>query len=142
MAALAFDRTMECPAPGIVLCSKYRLVHELGAGGMGTVWLARNEALGKDVAVKLLLTGIDATDAAVTGCCAAAICSIVTTISRGETLNPASARTSAMNVAAGLTTPAFISTPSHAAPGRRAASHIARPSIGSAMSSITKATIA
>ena len=64
MAALAFDRTMECPAPGIVLCSKYRLVRELGAGGMGTVWLARNEALGKDVAVKLLLAGIDATDAA------------------------------------------------------------------------------
>jgi serine/threonine-protein kinase len=48
----------------MVLCSKYRLVRELGAGGMGTVWLARNEALGKDVAVKLLRAGIDAPDAA------------------------------------------------------------------------------
>jgi serine/threonine-protein kinase len=64
MAALAFDQTIESPAPGVVLCSKYRLVQELGAGGMGTVWLARNEVLGKDVAVKLLRAGIDAPDAA------------------------------------------------------------------------------
>jgi serine/threonine-protein kinase len=41
-------------APGTVLGSKYRLERQLGRGGMGTVWLARNIRLDSDVAIKLI----------------------------------------------------------------------------------------
>ncbi|UQA58471.1 serine/threonine-protein kinase [Polyangium aurulentum] len=41
-------------APGSVIASKYRLVEIVGEGGMGTVWLARNETLDVEVALKLI----------------------------------------------------------------------------------------
>ncbi|MEZ4383502.1 MAG: serine/threonine-protein kinase [Nannocystaceae bacterium] len=42
------------PAPGTVLAGRYRLLRPLGAGGMGSVFLADQLALDKPVAIKLI----------------------------------------------------------------------------------------
>ncbi len=45
---------MQPLAPGIIIAERYRLERKLGAGGMGSVWLANDLSLGSTCAIKLV----------------------------------------------------------------------------------------
>lgn len=48
-------------APGPLLARRYRPIKELGRGGMGVVWLAVDEIIGRQVAIKVMRVLTDAT---------------------------------------------------------------------------------
>jgi eukaryotic-like serine/threonine-protein kinase len=45
-------------APGTTVAGRYRVLRRLGAGGMGSVWLARDTSLNREVAVKSVLAEV------------------------------------------------------------------------------------
>ncbi len=45
-------------SPGNLIAGRYRLIREIGRGGMGSVWSARNEAILRDVAIKVLRSDV------------------------------------------------------------------------------------
>jgi hypothetical protein len=47
-------QTAEAVAPGSLVLGRYRPIRPLGTGGSGSVWLAREEESGRDVALKIV----------------------------------------------------------------------------------------
>lgn len=56
---------MKTPAEGLIIAGKYALERELGRGGMGSVWVARDRALERRVAVKFLSPSLSQSAAAI-----------------------------------------------------------------------------
>ena len=55
--------TRPVTAPGRLVAGRYRLQSQIGGGGMGAVWLAQDELLGRRVAVKQVLTAAGVSEA-------------------------------------------------------------------------------
>jgi hypothetical protein len=58
--ARTLDFAVESARPGDVLAGRYKLLEEIGEGGMGTVWMAEQiEPIQRRVAVKVIKAGLD-----------------------------------------------------------------------------------
>jgi hypothetical protein len=51
---MSMAQTAEAVAPGSLVLGRYRPIRPLGSGGSGSVWLAREERSGQDVALKIV----------------------------------------------------------------------------------------
>ncbi len=58
--APSYDDDDERPERGALIAGRYEVLHELGSGGFGEVWVARDRVRSKKVAVKLVPSGGDA----------------------------------------------------------------------------------
>ena len=47
-------QVVEAPTTGSIIANRYRLLRKLGAGGMGAVWLAHDQSLDSQCAIKLV----------------------------------------------------------------------------------------
>ncbi len=57
---MRYDGVVTDFVPGDVIGRRYRLIEQLGAGAMGVVWSARNEAIDRRFAIKLMRAGATA----------------------------------------------------------------------------------
>src|SRR5205823_10068950 len=62
-AVAGFNVTADQPSrerPGIIIAGRYKLLEQIGEGGMGTVWVAeQTEPVKRKVALKLIKPGMD-----------------------------------------------------------------------------------
>jgi serine/threonine protein kinase len=49
-------------AAGMIVAGKYELLRKIGSGAMGEVWAARHKTLDEEVAIKLVMRGVDHED--------------------------------------------------------------------------------